>query len=145
MKTILRSTGGAVLAACAVVVTVQPAAAKPAPEIEFTYNVAFRRHYQFPNNDAVGYGRTICDAVQRGDAYGVVVTDIRNEITPNDEESVNYLISNAGRYPVSGADLAATPISGRISGASVTLDGATTSITRSVAASRLLANVRIAV
>ena len=68
---------------------------EPAPEIEFTYNVAFRRHYQFPNNDAVGYGRSICDAVQRGDAYSVVVADVRTAITPNDEESVNYLISNA--------------------------------------------------
>ncbi len=33
--------------------------------------------------------------MQRGDTYGVVVADVRNEITPNDEESVNYLVSNA--------------------------------------------------
>jgi len=93
--TVQRSIGAAVLAALAFLAFAQPAAAKPAPEIEFTYNVAFRRHYQFPNNDAVGYGRTICDAMQRGDTYGVVVADVRNEITPNDEESVNYLVSNA--------------------------------------------------
>lgn len=95
MGTAVRSGGAAVLAAVAVMLTAQPAVAKPAPEIEFTYNVAFRRHYQFPNNDAVGYGRSICDAVQRGDAYSVVVADVRTAITPNDEESVNYLISNA--------------------------------------------------
>lgn len=33
-----------------------PAGAVPAPEVEYTYDVVARRHYQFPSNDAIGYG-----------------------------------------------------------------------------------------
>jgi hypothetical protein len=72
-----------------------PASAVPAPEVEFTYNVVFRRHYNFPNNDAVGYGYGICDKVGRGAPYATVMAEVKADITPNDEQSANYLVSNA--------------------------------------------------
>lgn len=52
------------------------AAAVPGPEVEYVYNVMVRRHYDFPGNDAIGYGFGICDkvtpgrAVRRGDGRG---------------------------------------------------------------------------
>jgi hypothetical protein len=67
----------------------------PAPEVEFTYNVVFRRHYNFPNNDAIGYGYGICDKVGRGAPYATVMAEVKADITPNDEQSANYLVSNA--------------------------------------------------
>jgi len=66
-----------------------PASAVPAPEVEFTYNVVFRRHYNFPNNDAIGYGYGICDKVGRGAPYATVMAEVK------DEQSANYLVSNA--------------------------------------------------
>lgn len=59
------------------------------------YDVAVRRHYNFPNNDAVGYGRTICDKVRSGDSYGRVMGDVKSDITPSDQLAANYLVSYA--------------------------------------------------
>ena len=69
--------------------------AAPAPEVEYTYDVAVRRHYNFPNNDAIGYGRGICDKVSRGASYAQVMSDAKSEVTPNDEFAANYLVSYA--------------------------------------------------
>lgn len=72
------------------------ASAAPAPEVEYTYDVAVRRHYNFPNNtDALVYGHGICDKVRRGDSYGQVMGDAKTDVTPNDEFAVNYLVSYA--------------------------------------------------
>jgi hypothetical protein len=72
-----------------------PAHAKPAPEVEYMYNVEGRRHYNFPNNDAIGYGYGICNKVTAGVGYPQVMGDIKNDVTPNDEFSANYLVSYA--------------------------------------------------
>jgi hypothetical protein len=72
-----------------------PAHAKPAPEVEYMYNVEGRRHYNFPNNDAIGYGYGICNKVTSGVGYPQVMGDIKNDVTPNDEFSANYLVSYA--------------------------------------------------
>lgn len=69
--------------------------AKPAPEVEYVYNVQVRRYYYFPNNDAVGYGYGICDKVTGGESYGQVMGDVKNDVTPNDEFAANYLVSYA--------------------------------------------------
>lgn len=69
--------------------------AKPAPEVEYMYNVEGRRHYNFPNNDAIGYGYGICNKVTAGAGYPQVMGDIKNDVTPNDEFSANYLVSYA--------------------------------------------------
>ena len=45
--------------------------AKPAPEVEYMYNVAVRRHYNFPNNDAIGYGTDVAIGVAGGNDHGV--------------------------------------------------------------------------
>jgi hypothetical protein len=74
---------------------VPSAHAAPAPEVEYTYDVVVRRHYDFPNNDAVGYGYGICDKVRTGEAYPQVMGDVKADVSPNDEFAANYLVSNA--------------------------------------------------
>jgi Protein of unknown function (DUF732) len=72
-----------------------PAHAAPAPEVEYTYDVMVRRHYNFPNNDAIGYGYAICDKVSHGETYSQVMGDVKRDVTPNDEFAANYLVSYA--------------------------------------------------
>jgi hypothetical protein len=86
--------------ACAFGVVTQtlapPAAlAAPGPEVEYTYNVMVRRHFDFPNNDAIGYGFSICDKVSRGENYSKVMGDVKSDVFPNDEQASNYVVSNA--------------------------------------------------
>ncbi|MDT5029735.1 MAG: hypothetical protein QOE61_6806 [Micromonosporaceae bacterium] len=69
--------------------------AVPAPEVEYTYNVVVRRHFDFPNNDALGYGYGICDKVIRGGRYAEVMTDVKRDVFPNDEGAANYVVSYA--------------------------------------------------
>ena len=69
--------------------------AVPAPEIEYTYDVTVRRHYNFPNNDAIGYGHQICDKVSAGGRYSQIMGDVKRDVSPNDEFAANYLVSNA--------------------------------------------------
>lgn len=71
------------------------AAAVPGPEVEYVYNVMVRRHFEFPNNDALAYGFGICDKVTRGVGYADVVSDVRRDVLPADERAANYLVSNA--------------------------------------------------
>jgi hypothetical protein len=69
--------------------------AAPAPEVEYVYDVMVRRHYNFPNNDAVSYGYAICDKVRRGEGYAQVMGEVKGDVVPNDEFAANYLVSNA--------------------------------------------------
>jgi hypothetical protein len=85
-----------IVAASGLAVMLAPAAvAVPAPEVEYTYNVMVRRHYDFPNNDALGYGFAICDKVTRGDSYADVMGEVKSDVAPNDESSANFLVSYA--------------------------------------------------
>lgn len=72
-----------------------PAQAKPAPDIEYMYDVTVRRAYNFPDNDPLGYGYKICDKVRGGEGYPQVMGDIKADVTPNDEFAANYLVSYA--------------------------------------------------
>lgn len=84
------------LAAGGTVQTLAPhARAAPAPEVEYVYDVAVRRHYNFPNNDALSYGHGICDKVIQGESYAQVMGDVKRDVTPNDEFAANYLVSYA--------------------------------------------------
>ncbi|OCB21101.1 hypothetical protein A5674_03295 [Mycobacterium malmoense] len=74
---------------------VPEAHAAPAPEVEYTFDVVVRKHYNFPNNDAIGYGYGICGKVSRGESYPQVMGDVKGEVAPNDEFSANYLVSYA--------------------------------------------------
>src|ERR1700704_266453 len=67
------------------------ARAVPGPEVEYTYDVFVRRHFDFPNNDAIGYGYGICDKVSRGQPYGSVMADVKSDVTPNDEQAADYV------------------------------------------------------
>ncbi|CAA0115774.1 Uncharacterised protein [Mycolicibacterium vanbaalenii] len=71
------------------------AGAAPAPEVEYTYNVVVRRHFDFPNNDALGFGHGICDDVANGKRYADILADVKNEVRPNNEQSANYVVSYA--------------------------------------------------
>jgi hypothetical protein len=90
---------GTVIASCALGLVGQmlapQAAAVPAPEVEYTYNVVVRRHFDFPNNDALGYGFGICDKVIRGASYADVMGDFKRDVLPNDEGAANYVVSYA--------------------------------------------------
>ena len=94
-----RPLTGATAIACvlgAVASTLSPSAsAVPAPEVEYVYNVMVRRHYDFPNNDAIGYGFGICHKVTRGEGYPQVMGEVKGDVVPNDEFAANYLVSNA--------------------------------------------------
>ena len=63
--------------------------------MEYTYDVVVRRHYDFPNNDAISYGYGVCDKVTRGEGYSQVMGDVKNDVIPNDEFAANYLVSYA--------------------------------------------------
>jgi hypothetical protein len=69
--------------------------AAPDPRVEYLYDVSVRRQYNFPNNDAVGYGYAICDKVSGGETYPQVMGDVKRDVTPNDEFAANYLVSYA--------------------------------------------------
>ena len=69
--------------------------AVPGPEVEYVYNVVARRHYNFPGNDAIGYGYGICDKITAGESYAQVMGDTKRDVTPNDEFAANYLVSYA--------------------------------------------------
>lgn len=69
--------------------------AAPAPEVEYVYDVAVRRHYDFPGNDAVSYGHRICDMVDGGESYSHIMSDVKSDVAPNDEFAANYLVSYA--------------------------------------------------
>lgn len=71
------------------------ASAVPAPEVEYTYNVVVRRHFDFPNNDAIGYGYRICDSVAQGRRYADIMGDVKNDVRPNDQQAANYVVSYA--------------------------------------------------
>ena len=95
-----RMPGAAVIVAAAAVggvpVTLAPwVHAAPAPEVEYVYDVAVRRHYNFPNNDAISYGHGICDKVTGGESYAQVMSEVKSDVSPNDEFAANYLVSYA--------------------------------------------------
>jgi hypothetical protein len=71
------------------------ALAVPGPEVEYTYDVVVRRHFDFPNNDALGYGFGICDKVIHGASYADVMGDFKRDVLPNDEGAANYVVSYA--------------------------------------------------
>lgn len=73
-----------------------PAYAKPAPEVEYVYDVMVRRHYNFANPDeAIKYGYGICDKVSQSESYAHVMGDVKSDVIPNDEFAANYLVSYA--------------------------------------------------
>ncbi|MGV9797348.1 DUF732 domain-containing protein [Mycobacterium sp. NPDC003449] len=83
------------LTTCSVLGVAPQAHAVPAPEVEYVYNVVVRRHFDFPNNDALGYGWGLCDKVAQGIPYDQVMAMTKRDVSPNDEQSGNYVVSSA--------------------------------------------------
>jgi hypothetical protein len=71
------------------------ARAVPGAEVEYTYDVIVRRRFDFPNNDAIGYGYGICDKVSGGENYLKIMSAVKDDVVPNDEQSADYVVSNA--------------------------------------------------
>jgi hypothetical protein len=86
----------AAVVAASVTPLVARAHAAPAPEVEYVYDVMVRRHYNFASpSEAVDYGHGICDKVSRGDGYGQLMGEVKNDVATDDEFAANYLISYA--------------------------------------------------
>ena len=85
----------AAAASGALLVVAPPAHAVPSPDVDYLYNVTVRRSYNFPNNDALGYGHGICDKVSSGESFARVMGNVQSDVTPNDEFAANYLVSYA--------------------------------------------------
>ncbi|TVS77325.1 DUF732 domain-containing protein [Mycobacterium helveticum] len=94
-KSLVALIGGAVAVGGLLLTPPPRVHAAPAPEVEYVYDVVVRRHYGFPDNDALSYGHGICDKVGRGEGYGQVMGDVKSDVTPNDEFAANYLVSYA--------------------------------------------------
>lgn len=95
-RAFMRSAAAIVALPCAsVVCSTPPAMAVPGPEIEYVYNVIVRRHFDFPNNDAIGYGYHLCDTLRNGQGYPQLMDDVKRDVFPNDEQAANYVVSNA--------------------------------------------------
>src|SRR3954447_22639571 len=94
-KSVMASMVAAIALGAVAQTLAPPAYAVPGPEVEYTYDVMVRRHYDFPNNDAIGYGYGICDKITHGESYAQVMGDIKGEVFPNDEFAANYVVSNA--------------------------------------------------
>jgi Protein of unknown function (DUF732) len=80
---------------CLGLVVAPQVGAVPAPEVEYVYNVIVRRHFNFPGNDALGYGFGVCDKVTRGVAHADVMAAVKREVFPNDEQAAGFVVSNA--------------------------------------------------
>jgi hypothetical protein len=64
--------------------------------VAYLVNVTVRPGYNFANaDDAVGYGRGICDKVGQGRAYGTIVGDVKVDFTTSDDYQAAYLINQA--------------------------------------------------
>jgi uncharacterized protein DUF732 len=86
---------GAALAALTILVPVNVPVAH-ADVIAYLVNVTVRPGYNFANtDDAIGYGRGLCDAVSRGRAYDAVIADVKRDFNTGDEYQASYLITQA--------------------------------------------------
>lgn len=95
-RAFIRSAAAILALPCASVVCSTPQAmAVPGPEVEYVYDVMVRRHFDFPNNDAIGYGYRLCDNLRNGQGYPQLMDDVKRDVLPNDEQAANYVVSNA--------------------------------------------------
>lgn len=98
----MKTTRRRVVAGLAVAATVWlgvPLSVAPgarADVVAYLVNVTVRPGYNFANaDDAVGYGRTICDKVGAGRAYGSVIDDLKADFNTTDDYQAAYLINQA--------------------------------------------------
>lgn len=88
-----------VIVSCAMVlgfmaVVVSPVARGDA--VAYLVNVTVRPRYNFANaEDAIGYGRGICDKVAQGRSYGALIGDLKTDFNTGDDYQASYLITQA--------------------------------------------------
>jgi hypothetical protein len=64
--------------------------------VAYLVNVTVRPGYNFANaDDAVAYGRGICDKVGQGRAYGAIIGDVEVDFTTSDDYQAACLINQA--------------------------------------------------
>jgi hypothetical protein len=62
----------------------------PAREVEYMYDVSVRRHYGFPANDALSYGKESARSSTGVKSYGQVMGDVKGE--PPRHRSLLWLV-----------------------------------------------------
>jgi len=67
-----------------------------ADTVAYLVNVTVRPGYSFANaDDAIRYGRRICDKVADGRSYGAVIGDLKADFNTSDDYQAAYLINQA--------------------------------------------------
>jgi uncharacterized protein DUF732 len=87
-----------VLATLAVTTAALTVSAPPvrANVVAYLVNVTVRPGYNFANaDDAIRYGRGICDKVAQGREFALIIADVKTDFRTVDEYQASYLISQA--------------------------------------------------
>lgn len=64
--------------------------------VAYLVNVTVRPGYNFANaEDAIDYGRGICDKVAQGRSYGALIGDLKTDFNTEDDYQPSYLIAQA--------------------------------------------------
>jgi Protein of unknown function (DUF732) len=67
-----------------------------ADEVAYLVNVTVRPGYHFANaDDALGYGRGICDKIAQDRPYGQLIDDVKTDFATTDDFQASYLITQA--------------------------------------------------
>jgi len=67
-----------------------------ADEVAYLVNVTVRPGYHFANaDDALGYGRGICDKIAKDRPYGLLIDDVKADFATTDDYQASYLITQA--------------------------------------------------
>ena len=87
---------GIVLATAGLGAPLASAPSAHADVVAYLVNVTVRPGYNFANaDDAVRYGRGICDKVSEGRTYGSVIGDLKTDFNTSDDYQAAYLINQA--------------------------------------------------
>jgi Protein of unknown function (DUF732) len=71
-----------------------------ADAVAYLVNVTVRPGYHFANaDDALAYGRSICDKVAQGRGYAQIMGEVKADFQTADEYQASYLISQAVNEP----------------------------------------------
>lgn len=60
------------------------APAADADEVAYLVNVTVRPGYNFPNDAALAYGRSICDRVRNGESYAQIIGQVKTDFRTPD-------------------------------------------------------------
>src|SRR5882757_3539268 len=67
-----------------------------ADEVAYLINVTVRPGYHFANaDDALGYGRGVCDKIAHDRPYGLLIGDLKADFATADDYQASYLITQA--------------------------------------------------